>query len=153
MCWERWQRNITQNHDRLEQYFTFSESPRREYWDFDFSESSSSSFRGKYFIQVHRQVDEPPHEQPDCIYVYFRAEGQTEEKRIALRDLIIKNLRQLIKKNGWSFSLEGKGRRLGDGNIKYQIVNEDLTPIDDYQTMINHMILIADNLQAIEAGR
>ena len=143
MCWERWQRNITQNHDRLEQYFTFSESPRREYWDFDFSESSSSSFRGKYFIQVHKQ--------PDCIYVYFQA-GQPKT-RIALRDLIIKNLRQLIKKNGWSFSLEGKGRRLGDGNIKYQIVNEDLTPIDDYQTMINHMILIADNLQAIEAGR
>ena len=65
--------------------------------------------------------------------------------------MIINNLRQLIERNGWSFSLRGEGRRLGDGNIRYRIVNEDETTIVDYRTMIDIMILIAENLQEIEA--
>ena len=146
MCWENWQRNITQNRDRLEQYYTFSESPGREYWDFDFS---GSDFRGRYFIQVHRQVDVPPHMQPDCIYVYFQA----GKGRIALRNRIINNLGDLINKNGWSFRLQGEGKKLGDGkHIKYRIVNEDPTPQNHYRNMIENMILIARNLRAIEAG-
>ena len=144
MCWENWQHNINNNYDQLREYYTFGDTPNGEYWDFNFSESR---FQRRYFIQVHRQVDVPPHEQPDCIYVYFQA----GEDRIALRDRIINNLGQLINNNGWSFRLQGEGKSLGNGNIKYRIVNEDLTSIDDHQKMIDIMILIAENLPAIEA--
>jgi len=143
--WTNWKRHIhnQQNHEKLKKYYAFEDpSSANNYRNFNFLESR---FGRKYFIQVHAQ--------PDCIYVYFDTKGQTKEERIVLRDMIIKKLRQIIEENEWSFSLKGEGQELGDGNIKYRIVNKDLTSIDDYQKMINVMILIADNLQTIEAGK
>ena len=167
MCWKNWTRKIKENRQNLEKYYTFKDSPNSTkcWWNFNFKGRSS---RGKYIIQVHRQ--------PDCIYVYFEKptgekrsalQNETEEersalrkkienKRIKLRKKIIGNLEQLIQDNikdkRWDFGLAGAGKSLGKGKIKYKIVNKNLTPIDDHQKMIDIMILIAENLQAIETG-
>ena len=132
--------NKKENADRLNgkltKYITNNSKP---YVNFSFSQRYR--YRNKDFRLRISQDENHVH----WLDIYFERAGQ--EKR-GLRDTICRRLED-SRIHNWDFHL---GNWDTENEISRKLVPNDREKINDLQWILDTMILIADNLQAIEAG-